>query len=82
MPIDSIIAGGINLKYIIDAYRNPGMKPLREKFFSPFFDKLTGSPAVRRMIQEGASADEIRRTWAADVERFRLQRKPYLLYPE
>ena len=34
------------------------------------------------MILEGASADEIRARWQDDVQRFREQRRPYLLYPE
>lgn len=78
---EEIIAGGINLDYVIDAYRNSGMKRAGQ-FFTSFFDKLIGNANVRRMIESGASADEIRRTWADDVERFKLQRKPYLIYPE
>ena len=34
------------------------------------------------MIEAGNSADEIRQRWAPDVERFKKQRKPYLLYKE
>lgn len=81
IPHEEIIAGGINLDYVIDAYRNSGMKR-SPKFFTSFFDKLIGNANVRRMIQRGASADEIRRTWADDVESFLIKRKPYLLYPE
>ena len=34
------------------------------------------------MIEQGMSADEIKATWAGDVEKFKKQRKPYLLYAE
>lgn len=34
------------------------------------------------MIKEGKSADEIRAMWKNDVEKFKVQRKPYLLYEE
>lgn len=81
LPDEEIISRGINLDYVIDAYRNKGMKR-SDKFFTPFFDKLIGNTRVRKMIEQGASADEIRATWADDVEKFKQSRKPYLLYPE
>ena len=31
-------------------------------------------------IAEGKSADEIKAMWKDDVEKFKVQRKPYLLY--
>ena len=78
---EKVIANGFDLSYIIDAYRNKGM--IRQpKFFTSFFDLLTGDRSIRRMIESGASADEIRATWAPAVEAFKLQRKPYLLYKE
>ena len=53
-----------------------------DKFFTPFFEKLMGVDYVRKMIEEGKSADEIKAMWQDDVERFKAQRKPYLLYSE
>lgn len=79
---EKAIAAGIDLSYVIDAYRNPGMAHLKSKFFTPFFDKLIGNTRVRKMIKAGRSAAEIRATWADDVAKFKIQRKPYLLYPE
>lgn len=46
------------------------------------FEKLVGTDYVRRMILDGASADEIRARWQDDVRRFRVRRRPYLLYDE
>ena len=79
---DEVISNGINLNYVIDAYRNSGMKELKTKFFISFFDKLIGDRQTRRMIEQGASAEEIKATWADDINKFRAQRKPYLIYPE
>ena len=70
---------GIDLSYLIDAYQQMA---LDNWFFSAFFEKLIGVSYVRKMIIQGKSAEEIRATWAEDVEAFRLQRKPYLLYEE
>lgn len=70
---------GINLEYVIDAYKNLN---LDDHFFRPFFELLIGTDYVRKMIQEGKSADEIKGMWQGDVERFKKQRAPYLLYSE
>ena len=53
-----------------------------DKFFTSFFDKLAGRTYIREMIQAGHSADEIREMWKEDVENFKEQRRPYLLYAE
>lgn len=76
---EAIWAKGINLAYVIDAYNNMEMG---SRFFQPFFEKLIGVDYVRQMIQEGKSAREIKAQWKEDVEKFKRQRRPYLLYPE
>lgn len=79
-PPDSILwKNGINLAYLIESYRQIGGG---ESFFLPIFDKLTGVSYIREMIVAGAGADEIKSRWKGDVERFLVQRKPYLLYEE
>ena len=55
---------------------------LGSHFFRSFFELLIGRDYVRRMIMEGASADEIRAMWTNDIIFFKEQRKPYLLYEE
>lgn len=77
---EEIIAKGINLEYLLDAYHN--LKIPTEKFFRGFFEKLIGDGEIRGMIERGATADEIKASWADDVEKFKQQRKPYLLYAE
>jgi uncharacterized protein YbbC (DUF1343 family) len=70
---------GIDLSYLIDAYRNLNMD---HYFFRPFFEKLIGVDYVRKMILEGKNADEIKAMWKGDVEQFKQQRRKYLLYKE
>ena len=70
---------GIDLSYLIDAYRNLN---LDDHFFRPFFELLIGNENIRKMIKSGKSADEIKASWQEDVARFREHRKPYLVYSE
>lgn len=76
---EEILAKGIDLSYLIDAYRN---LHLDDFFFNSFFEKLMGAGYVRKMIASGKSADEIKAHWQPDILRFKQQREPYLLYPE
>lgn len=70
---------GIDLSYLIDAYKNLNMD---NYFFRSFFENLIGVDYVRKMIIQGKTADEIKAMWKDDVEKFKKQRKPYLLYDE
>ncbi len=76
---EEAISQGINLSYLIDAYRDVN---IGDKFLTPFFEKLIGVDSVRKMIADGKSADEIKATWADDVKNFKELRRRYLLYPE
>jgi len=77
--VEEINKAGINLEYVIDAYNNLN---LDDHFFRSFFELLIGRDYVRKMIKDGKSAAEIKAMWADDVAKFKIQRKPYLLYPE
>ena len=79
MSNEEIWRRGVDLTYLIDAYRNLNWG---DHFFSAFFELLVGTDYVRRMIVQGCSADEIKARWQGDVERFKTQRKPYLLYED
>lgn len=70
---------GLDLSYVIDAYRNLN---LEDRFFRSFFERLIGNGEIRKMIEQGKSAEEIKATWQDDVEKFKKQRRPYLLYKE
>ena len=68
---------GFDLSYVIDAYNNLNMG---DNFFSSFFENLVGVDYIRTMIKQGKTNEEIRAIWQDDVEKFKQQRKPYLLY--
>ncbi|MCM1449114.1 MAG: DUF1343 domain-containing protein [Clostridiales bacterium] len=78
VPSDTLIARGVDLTYLIDAYDRMG-RP--KDFFTSFFELLIGNGNVRRMIESGATASEIKATWREEARRFELRRRPYLLYP-
>ena len=79
MRDSDIWARKIDLSYLIEAYKavNKG-----DSFFSSFFEKLIGVGYVRKMIEQGKNAAEISRMWQGDVEKFKKQRRKYLLYKE
>ncbi|MCQ2147306.1 MAG: DUF1343 domain-containing protein [Bacteroidales bacterium] len=80
-PLEEILSEHTNLEYIVDAYTNLNVG---DSFFGKnnFFELLIGQRYVREMIESGKSASEIKATWSDDVEKFKKQRKPYLLYAE
>ncbi len=67
----------INLDWIIDAYR---AYPEKESFFTGYFDTLAGSSTLREQIIQGMTAEEIRATWKAGLDAFKVIRARYLLY--
>ena len=71
---------GIDLGYLIDAYRN---YPHKTKFFlkNRFFDKLAGSNSLRTQIQAGLSEEQIKKSWKKNLNDFRAIRQKYLQYP-
>lgn len=80
-PLQEIWDEQVNLDYLLDAYRH---FPADSAFFmnSNHFEYQIGVSYAREMVLAGASAAEIRARWAADVESFKVQRRPYLLYKE
>ena len=76
---EAIISEGINLEYVIDAYRDLN---IGEKFFTQMFEKLIGVDYVRQLIIEGADAKTIESRWAEDIAEFKILRAKYLLYEE
>jgi len=73
------INDGINLEYILDAYKN---YPYKKKFFlkSKFIDKLAGSSSLRKQIIAGKSAKSIKQSWQKGLENFKAIRQNYLIY--
>ena len=80
------INGQLHLEYLIEAYH---LFPDKEKFFilpksgetrAAFFNKLAGSDLLMKQIQQGMSAEAIRKTWEPGLASFKSIRKKYLLY--
>lgn len=69
--------GKIQLQWLLEAYKN---FPQKEKFFTSFFEKLSGTDALRLQIQQGLSEDAIRKSWEPELTKFKDIRKKYLLY--
>ena len=46
------------------------------------FDLIAGTDELRRQIAAGLSEDRIRSSWQPDLDRYRLMRRKYLLYPD
>ena len=89
LPLDDILREGIDLSYLLDAYNDMQEAAPEVSFFGEpasgdlyWIDWLMGTPDVREQIEAGWSAAEIEAAWAEDVEAFRQQRAPYLLYEE
>ena len=69
----------INLNWLIGFYKTSNDTA---HFFNPFFDKLAGSSTLRKQIITGLSASEIEKTWQADLVKFKVTRKKYILYKD
>ncbi len=81
LPVDSVRQwAGLNLTYLVDVYQSIEEK---SSFFTSdsFFDKLAGGPGLRQKLTSGASAEEIKASWQADLEEYRAMRAGYLFYP-
>lgn len=75
-------AGGLDLSYLIQAQALFAKHQLK-LFNSPdFMDKLSGTSKLRQQVEQGWSEAQIRESWQADLQKFRQQRRPYLLYPD
>jgi uncharacterized protein YbbC (DUF1343 family) len=71
--------GEVNLDVLIHMYNR---YPEKDKFFTPFFNKLAGTDELQKQIRAGKSAEEIKKSWQKDLDAFKLIRKKYLLYPD
>jgi len=67
------------IEWILEMYN---AFPDKTKFFNPFFEKLAGTDQLRKQIENGLSAEEIRSSWKPDLDQFKQKRKKYLLYPD
>ena len=89
IPIEEIWDAGIDLDYLVSAYKAYQAAGWQESFWGQqyndgqyYIDKLSGSDALRTMIDAGKTPEEIKASWQEDIQRFMEQRRPYLLYEE
>lgn len=47
-----------------------------------FFDKLAGTDAIRKALQNGTDLATLKASWLPGLAAFKQQRRPYLLYPD
>lgn len=47
-----------------------------------FMDKLAGTDKLRLAIEQGTSVEALHQQWQSGIDKFRQQRKPYLIYPD
>lgn len=67
----------IYLLWMIEMYKSYGSKP---EFFNSFFDKLVGTPDLKKQIIEGKTEAEIRASWESELQQFKKIRRNYLIY--
>jgi uncharacterized protein YbbC (DUF1343 family) len=73
------IDGKLQIKWLLDVYRD---YPEKSKFFTSYFEKLTGTATFRKQIEQGMTEAEIRKNWEPGLNKFKSIRKKYLLYTE
>ncbi|MBN2523539.1 MAG: DUF1343 domain-containing protein [Bacteroidales bacterium] len=77
---DSLISKNeIDLSYLIDMYNALNK---RKDFFSDYFNLLAGTDQLKKQIIEGKSIEQIKKSWIAEIEKFKKIRAKYLLYPD
>ena len=77
---DYDVRDGIDLWPLMELYR----RVPKGKFFlkNNFFEKLVGTDALRRQLEQGLSEADIKATWQPRLDAFRRIREKYLIYPE
>jgi uncharacterized protein YbbC (DUF1343 family) len=72
------VARKLDLSYLLTFYK---AYPHKENFFIASFDRLAGNSILKQQIKDGLTEAQIKETWQADLDKFKENRKKYLLYP-
>ena len=70
---------GVHLHWLIGTY---GESKDKSRFFTAFFDKLAGGPALREAVLRGDDEARIRESWKPGLAAFKRIRAKYLLYED
>ncbi|MBR8702525.1 exo-beta-N-acetylmuramidase NamZ family protein [Porphyromonas levii] len=73
---------GINLEVIIEAYQASKQYGIDFVNRKSTFNLLAGNGTLYQQIMAGLSAEEMRQSWAKDLDAYRALRAKYLLYPD
>ncbi|MCA0931112.1 DUF1343 domain-containing protein [Lutimonas saemankumensis] len=68
----------VNLEWLLDAYHKT---PKDTDFFGKTFTAHAGNETLRKQIEKGLTSEEIRKSWTKNIEKFKLIRENYLIYP-
>ncbi|RIA10791.1 uncharacterized protein YbbC (DUF1343 family) [Flavobacteriaceae bacterium MAR_2010_72] len=67
----------INLNWLLEAYK---LSPNKEQFFNKSFARLAGTKNLQKQIENGLSAQDIKKSWQSGLDSFSKVREKYLLY--
>ena len=76
---DILSQNTLNLTWLILMYENNRAED--GEYFKDFFYKLAGNKELRIKIESGMSDADIRKTWQPGLDKYKVKRKKYLLYP-
>lgn len=68
----------LNLSWLIEAYKEIGSKTFFKS--NGFFNLLAGTNELKKQIENGTSYEDIRKSWQADLDKYKSMRVKYLLY--
>ena len=51
-------------------------------FFLDGFERIAGTDLLRVQIENYTPIEEIRKSWEPELEKFKVKRKKYLIYPD
>ena len=68
----------VNIEWLVDAYQK---YPNKEKFFGATFTIHAGDTILEHQLKKGFTAKKIEESWQSEIEKFKLIRTKYLLYP-
>ncbi len=67
----------LSLRWLLGSYE---LLSDKYKYFTDYFDLLAGTDKLREQIEAGMTEEEIRNSWKAGIDRFKLIRSKYLIY--
>ena len=68
----------IELQWLLDAYSN---FPDKDTFFLKGFERISGVSNLKKQLIKGTPETEIRKSWSEELNKFKMLRNKYLIYP-